>query len=201
MSNTSASGGYLLPSASNSTPDGLTLTQFIQTMIVGISGITDTLVRPEWQVEPPKQPDLFTDWIAFGIVIPKADTYAAIFPTGDGTSSTLNRQEQIDIQMSFYGPNALDNFSIFRDGCQLQQNLEALQLVDMGYQDISQATRGPDLVNERWVERYVTTLTLVRQSVRTYPILLFASAAGTIHTVLENSNEDLNWDVEPPEDP
>ena len=115
MTNTSASGGYLVPSLSNDTPGGLTLTQFIQLMIVGVSGFADpTLVRPRWQMDEPKQPDVTVDWIAYGISTTKADAYASVFQNGDGTSS-LNRQEQLAIQVAFYGPNALDNYSIFRD--------------------------------------------------------------------------------------
>lgn len=201
MSNNSATGGYLVPSQSEVPPAGLTLTQFIQTMIVGISGFTDaTLVRPKWQIEPPKQPDIITDWIAFGISVDKADTYAAIILKDDGTTA-LNRQEMLAVQMSFYGPNALDNYSLFRDGLQLSQNNESLLLANMSYQDITEAVRGPDLVNERWLERYETTLTLVRQMVRIYPILSFTSAQGTVHTVLGNEDNNLDWMAEPPEDP
>ena len=86
--------------------------------------------------------------------------------------------------------------SVFRDGFQIQQNLEALRLANMGFNGISPAIRGPDLLNQRWVDRWEMTLTLVRTVQRVYPILLFASVAGTINTILENNEVSLPFNTE-----
>lgn len=191
----SATGGYMAPTSSQPLPGGLTLTQFIQSVIVGISSYNGTLVRPKWQANPPKQPSIETDWIAFGIanILPDANAYTNL--RQDGTYE-LQRQETMDIQVAFYGPNAAENISIFRDGFQVTQNLEALLSAGMGFKGISSAIRGPDLLNERWVERYETVLTLVRLVQRVYPVLSFASASGTIHTVIAEEDRSLNWQVE-----
>lgn len=197
MSNTSATGGYLVPATSEGLPGGLTLTQFIQSVIVGVSGYAGTLVRPKWQVAPPKQPDIGTDWIAFGIqsTIPDQNAYVGM----DVDENTVfQRQESIEIQVAFYGPNSQENISAFRDGFQIQQNLEALNLANMGYRSITPAIRGPDLVNERWVDRYEMSLFLTRQVQRTYPILSFVSAAGIIHTVVDGEALDINWETPTP---
>lgn len=193
MSNTSATGGYLTPSSNEGTGP-LTLTQFLQKMIAGISGYNGTLVRPAWQIEDPKQPDILVNWIAFGITqnTPDANAWTGYDAAGN---FSLQRQESLEIQCSFYGPNAFDNIGIFRDGFQLQQNLESLRAADMGFTEIGPAIRGPDLVNERWVERYVVVLTLVRRVVRGYSVLSFASASGTIHTDFNSQDKIIPWDA------
>lgn len=193
MSNNSSTGGYLTPAGTAPLPGSLTIEQFIQTVLVGISGLTNTFVRPKYQSAPPKNPDVDVDWMAYAINISKADTYAFVSaPQIDGTTY-LNRQERLELQCSFVGPNALSNYSIVRDGFQIPQNLEALLLANMGFQEMTEALRGPDLVNERWVTRFESTIILVRQVVRTYPILSFTSASGTVHTVIGQTNYDLNW--------
>ncbi|CAB4149593.1 hypothetical protein UFOVP558_11 [uncultured Caudovirales phage] len=188
--------GYLTPTSSQPLPGPLSLEDFIQSVIKGISGFAGTLVRPKWQQNPPKQPGIDINWIAFGLVNNAPDANASVTMDDAGVTK-LKRQELLEIQVAFYGPAAQENISVFRDGFQIQQNLEAMMLANMGFKECSQAIRGPDLVNERWVERYEMSLFLVRQVQRTYPILSFASASGVIHTVLETP-EDIDWETQEP---
>lgn len=195
MSNTSATGGYLVPTLSQSLPGELSLEDFIQTVIVGITGYPGPLVRPKWQQSPPKNPDIDVDWIAFGIQINSPDSNAYTSLDKDGNDLLL-RMEKIQVQAAFYGPNAQENSSIFRDGFQIQQNLESLKLANMGFNSISDAVRGPDLLNQRWVDRWETTLVLVRTVQRVYPVLSFASARGSIHTVISENDLTIQWETE-----
>ena len=192
MSNTSATGGYLLPVPP--LVGGLSLEDFIQTVIVGVSGYTNTLVRPKYQQSPPKQPDINTNWIAFSIQgnAPDANAYVYI---DEHDVTNLRRQETLTIQVGFYGPDAQNNSAVFRDGFQIQQNLESLSIASMGFKDATEPIRGPDLINERWVDRYEMTLVLVRQVRRTYEILPFASAMGVIHTVVNGDPLNIDWEV------
>lgn len=194
MSNNSSTGGYLVPSASQPLPGSLTLDQFIQTVIVGISGYDPTLVRPRWQVAPPKQPDIAIDWIAYGIAQNAPDANAYVW-LNDANVANLNRMETLRIQIAFYGPNCQENIAVFRDGFQIYQNVEALTLANMGFNGCGPATHGPDLVNERWINRYEMELVLMRQVQRTYPILSFASAIGSIHTVVDGNDYTEPWSI------
>jgi hypothetical protein len=186
MSNTSASGGYLTPAALAPFPNSLTFTQFLQTVFAGISGIPGNLVRPRWQPKPPPQPGDDTDWLAIALLNSRGDSNA--FASVDvGGNNYTQRHEDIEIQCAFYGPGGYDNSTLLRDGFQVQQNLEALRLANMGFTSCSQAIRVPDLVNERWVDRMEMSVFMRREILRVYPILNFVSASGSIEAVVSGN--------------
>lgn len=184
--------GYLTPSSSSGLPGGLTLNQFLQTVLVGISGLDGPLVRPKWQVAPAKQPDIGVSWMAFGVVsnTPDANSYVALNDSGVNTSQ---RHEQLDIQCAFYGPEAMTYAALLRDGFQIQQNLEALRTADMGFVSTGSMLHIPELVNERFIDRIEMGVVLRREIKRVYAILSFVSATGRIHTVLGTEDYLLPW--------
>jgi hypothetical protein len=196
MSNTSATGGYLVPSSNGSLPGGLTLNQFIQTVLVGVSGITGSLVRPRWQAAPPANPDLSVNWIAFGVtaIAPDANAYTQL--NVGGASAKLQRQELLEVQCAFYGPSAMEIAGQVRDAFQLQQNLEALQAGNVTFAYTGDAQHIPDLVNERWIDRVEMSIFLRRQRDRTYPVLQVNSAEGTIHAASGEEEYLVPWSVE-----
>lgn len=183
--NTTASGGYLLPApetpALQTIPPLLTLRQFIQTVLVGISGFAGPLVRPAWQVSPPKQPDIGVDWLAYAIESADPDFNAYVGYDLDN-NPFLQRNELLQITLSVYGPNAYDNYGMIRDGFQLQQNLAALVKAKIGYAYDTRAQHAPDLFGERWIDRWRFDIFLRRQIQRDYPVLNFLSASGTIYS-------------------
>lgn len=172
---------------------GLTLVQFLQSLFVGLSELPPPMVRPDWQSEPPKSPDLSTNWMAFGIKSVTPD-FNAFIGFDQNQNPFLQRNELLCVGCSFYGPAAYDNVSLVRDGIQLGQNNAALLKANMGFAYDTEAQHIPDFVNERFIDRYVTEFYFRRQIIRTYPILNFVSANGTIYSqtaVQENYTE--NW--------
>lgn len=192
MSNSSATGGYLTPTSSTPLPGDLTLEQFIHNVIAGISGYDNDLVRPKWQISPPKQPNIDVNWIAYGIQGYGPDVNAYIWSNADDTS-TLIRQQSLAVQCAFYGPNAMENSMLILDGFQIQQNLEAMRIANMGYVGFTPPIRGPDLVNERWIDRYELGIILTRQVQRVYPVLAFVGVEGIIKTVLQDVEHSQNF--------
>lgn len=182
--NTTATGGFLQPApqppALVTVPPGLTFVQFIQTVLVGLSGFDGKLVRPQWQQEPPKQPDINIDWLAFGLGDATPDNNAYISVDRDN-NPTLQRNELIPIIISVYGPAAYDNITKIRDGFQLTQNLQSLRNANVGFAYDTPAQHLPDFFNERWFDRWRMEIFVRRQINRVYPILAFASASGTIY--------------------
>lgn len=299
--NTSATGGYLLPAKQFPLPGNLSFRQFLQQIFVGVSGLPGNLVFPRWQIAPPKQPDISTNWLAIGIteVKPDANAYLGVLPftyaegtieilcnpqpldtltlngvviqfvvsdptsnqvligstplltttslatllsassplnvgtyaqdqnvititygtpgsvgnsytlakspsraiwlsnatlTGGGTQvNTTQRHEELTIGCSFYGPEASEYCNIVRDSFQIPQNLEGLRSVNMGFMGTDNALQVPDLVNERWVERFEMSVHLRREIIRTYPILTLVSASGTITADLSQGTKTANF--------
>lgn len=300
----SSTGGYLQPTpVIPQMPGGLSLRQFLQTVFVGISGLPPELVRPRWQKNPPKQPDIDTNWMAFGIQDDAPDANAFLGMTGptfasgwvrlkfnptpgvvitlngaaiefvaaspmsgqvligetvyettanlatylknslnplllaakysssyaeigivavlDGvagnaftlatnspgsvllSASTLTggaltsyqsqRHSDIEVMCSFYGPDAYDYAGVVRDGLQLPQNAEALRSVSMAFVSSGRATQVPDLVNERWVERFEMSVQLRREVIRTYPILTIVSVSGVLQAVVGEELKSVAW--------
>lgn len=194
---TSATGGYLRPTSSSALPGGLTLNQFVQTVLVGLTGLDGKLVRPSWQVAPPKQPDLSINWMAFGDLLHTPDANAYVGMDADG-ATTMQRHEAIEIPCSFYGPEAMEYAALVRDGFQIQQNLEALRAGNMGFVEVNQARRMPDLFGERFINKVVMSVFLRREIQRVYPILSITSANGTVHTVLGDEEYLLDWETQTP---
>ena len=181
MPNTSASGGYLVPSTTAPDHDAA-LDRIVQQMVVGITGLAGAMVRPRWQPNPPKQPEPSVDWCAIGVQSVTPDASPAIEHDGAGDGSdTVNRHEYIEFVASFYGPNGLGNATLLRDGFSLPQNVEAIGAAGLLYVGTSPITPAPALVSEQWVRKYDLRLTFRRQVSRTYPVLNLVSVVGTIH--------------------
>lgn len=300
----SSTGGYLLPAPLAPLPANLTFKQFLQQVFVGVSGLPGDLVLPRWQTNPPKQPDLLTNWMALAATVstPDANAYVGVslptYATGtvqlrcnpiSGETVTVNgvlitfvttlttgnqvligttsittasnlkiflsssilsgiilatytvlsnvvtitavlvgssgndftlssvgrgvlvsgdtltggntngnitqRHEDIQVDCAFYGPDCWEYSGIVRDGFQIPQNLEGLRSVNMGFVGTSQAMHVPDLIHERWVDRFEMSVFLRREVMRSYPILSLVSVSGFIVAGFANSEKTVNWNV------
>lgn len=193
MPNTSATGGYLQQVAGPI--DGLDLRRFIGTLLVGVSGFAPELVRPIWQQNPPPIPDIDTNWMAFGITARRADNDPYQVETDDGQRTLMQRHEELDILVTFYGPDSLQKAAELRDGFELTQNTESLLLAGMAYIDLSDIIHAPELVNDRYFDRSDTTLTIRREVRREYRILNFVAAGGAIQANRANETLTRDWAV------
>jgi hypothetical protein len=171
MPNTSASGGFLAPSLSLAPLQDAALLDFIQAWIVGLTGLLPQNIRPRWQPEPPNIPADTVDWAAFGIKKRIKDTYGAELhvPAALGYNE-IRRHEELDILVSFYGPNADESCDLFSEGMQVAQNREILTLNNMGLISSGDAIVVPELLKEKWLRRVDLPFSLKRQIVRQYGV-------------------------------
>jgi hypothetical protein len=176
MPNTSATGGVLTQTSGPT--EGITFRHFLQTIIVGVTGIANTLVRPRWQQNPPPIPSINVNWLAFGISSRRQDANSYVLAATAKT--TLIRHEELDIMCSFYGPDCLDYSGRLIDGMHISQNRESMMLAGVGLVGFSDTTHIPELVNDRYIERADVVMTIKREIRRDYQVLTFLAANGTI---------------------
>ncbi|GMG90664.1 hypothetical protein Cmtc_18840 [Cupriavidus sp. TKC] len=176
MANTSATGGYLAPTAPVP-PEDDDLDNLLQELVAGVTGLDGKMVRPRWQPTVPKQPEPSVNWCALGIAVQKNDAGPAIQHDGDGDGSdTYIRHQEIELLCTFYGPGAKGYAQRLADGMAIPQNNEQLGLNDMKFVSVSDIRPAPDFVNQQWVRRYDLTLVLRRKITRTYAVLNLLSA-------------------------
>lgn len=183
MSNTSATGGYLVPSSTAPAEDDA-LDDLFADVVAGVTGLDrDQMVRPRWQRTPPAEPAIDVNWCAVGVMDsdPDANAWIGHDHAGNG-SDRMQRHEQIEVLASFYGPNAKGYASLLRDGLAVTQNREALYAAGIAYVEAGRIIAAPDLANQQWRRRFDITLTFRRQVNRTYPVLNLLSAEGEIAT-------------------
>ena len=183
MSNDSSVAGFLSPTSAYPYDSGLD--QIFHDMLAGIVGITGDLVRPRWQPEPPTQPPFDTNWIAFGVSKIKPDTFAYIGhdPNGDGGlgADVVERDERLDVLVSFIGPQPSTLLNMLIDGLQVGQNRDQLWTFGITLVEFSEPTMVPALTQEKWVKRMDTTGTFRRRTARGYNINNIQSAQATIY--------------------
>jgi hypothetical protein len=162
--------------------EGPLLDDYLQQFVAGISGLDGTLVRPRWQPEPPNIPDFGTTWASLGIMRRRSLGFVGATlhdPAGNGHSIML-RHEQLEILISFYGPQCDEAAGNLHDGLMLEQNRIVLRSMNMGLVEITDGISNPELIKERWLDRVDKTLFINRCIAREYPVLNQLTASGTV---------------------
>lgn len=180
MANTSATGGYLSPTTQSPAYDQPLDVQ-LQAVVVGITGLDGTLVRPRWQQRPPQQPDQDVDWCAIGIV--RVGTayghHTRHVPDGDGHDET-EAYEDLELLASFYGPGCGGMAALLRDGLWVPQNREEMRANGMALTSADTITLLGEFVTAEWRRRADLPISLTRVVSRSYPILNLLEAQGSI---------------------
>ncbi len=182
MANTSATGGYLAPTAPVP-PEDDALDNLLQELVAGVSGLSGSLVRPRWQPTVPKQPEPTVNWCALGITVQTNDAGPAIQhdPAGDGQDE-YQRHQDIELLCTFYGPAAKGYAQRLADGLAIPQNREQLGINDMAFVSAGEIRAAPDFVSQQWARRYDLTVLLRRKISRTYAVLNLLSAQVSTET-------------------
>lgn len=151
------------------------LDRFLQNWIVCVTGIGKTDLRPRWQPEPANLPAAGRDWAAFGVTTRAADVFPAVVHRSESETDgagfdELQRHEELDVLVSFYGPNADAFATALRDNSQVSQNQERLLLAGMALIETSEITTVPSLVKSKWLYRADITVRIRRAIVRQFRV-------------------------------
>jgi len=186
MTETIQSGApYVAASGTNGELNDQILRRFLQTLVVGITGMDPTLVRPRWQPNPANEPDFTDDWAAIGTINRERDCFAAVLHSTDGSGNgwdTVYRNQILDVLSSFYGPNCEQNSELFAMGLCLAQNREAMELNGFGLVSTEETLVVPALLKERWLMGMDIHFRVRRQQIYTYPVPNLKSAQGSLVT-------------------
>lgn len=182
MPNTSATGGYLLPT-NVAAPDDQDLQVILQGLIVGCTGLDGTLVRPRWQPTMPAQPTPGTTWAAIGVMQELADPYGYTSPLKEAnTKITLTLHWTIDALCSFYGPQGGRYANALTTALLVAQNREAIATQGLRYVGSGQTMRTAENINTQWIRRVDVPLQFRRAIDSDFSILSLLSVPGQIGT-------------------
>jgi hypothetical protein len=182
----SSTGGYLAPTSTGGDLNDQALQDFLQGIVVGITGMAGNLVRPRFQKEPPDPPDIDTTWAAIGPGQRDREPFSALVRKSQSTIVVRNRT--LEIICSFYGPEAETMGEMFAMGLDLPQNREGIQYANgqlTGFNLVGGVTGpviAPALVKSQWRYRADYTFKLRQQQQYTYPVLTVEKAQATLET-------------------
>lgn len=188
MANDSSTGGYLVPTSVNGDLNDDALQDFLQGIVVGVTGLAGDLVRPRFQVEPPNPPDAGTSWAAIGPGPREREHYSAIVEKNGSAVAIRNRI--IQVLVSFYGPQAETNGELLAMGLEIAQNRETMKASGFNLvSGVEGPTIAPALIKSQWYYRVDYTFKVRQQQQYTYPILTLKSAQATLEAQSPGSTQ------------
>jgi hypothetical protein len=188
--NSSATGGFLNVTDRSTTLTDQELDDLIHDWIVGVTALDPTLVRPAFQPDPPPIPDFPVTWCGFYIARVENDWDPVVTHIEDG--DTVWRNQRIELLLTFYGAAAGDAALVFRMGCGIRQNEEALEPSVKLVQIDDQVTTS-ELIKGRWQRRVDVPVVLRRAIQFTYAVEDVARAYGSVYS----ANPQVDWLVRP----
>lgn len=192
MSNNSSTGGLLIPLSLSPPLEDMDLDAIFQQFIVGITGLSGTLVRPRWQPETPIQPEPLINWCSIGVVseTQDANSYNEHVPDANGGAGMdrVIRWDSMRVLATFYGLNAKTYAALVRDGIYVEQNNSWLRQYGIAFTSSDSIRATPELINEQWVKRYDLPLNFKRVIIRNYDIQNILTADITIDNEIEIVN-------------
>lgn len=195
MSNDSSTGGPLLTSSTVTEDDALD--DFFQALVVGLTGLPGNVVFPRFQAEPPNLPDFGTNWAAVGVMSHQPDTFAYVQHQDSADAhtdevSSVMLHETLDVLCSFYGPSSGANSMGLYRGLLVAQNREPLQIAGMGLHHVQGPVRAPELIKDRWTNRYDMHVFIRREVDAQYAVLSLLSATAMLNAAASSGIVAVN---------
>jgi len=200
--NTSASGGPLVPKGVGPVYDD-PFDKFLHDIVVGITDLDTNLVRPRWQLKPPKTPEPSVTWCAIGIntTVDQSVKGQTTHAKDNNGRDTVITWERVTVMASMYGPKAWERMGQLGGGLRVPQNREALVRAGVGFVSVG-PRRNLSYLSETQVNvrRVDMELEFNRVVGRTYDVYNLLSASGIVYYRSDsgrNSSEQVNTGIVP----
>jgi hypothetical protein len=172
----------------------------LQAMVVGITGLDPTLVRPRWQVQAPKSPETHVNWCSIGVMTATPDDNPFVqhlsgASVNDQAGDMLQEHEEMEVMASFIGPLCKTYLGIFRSGIRLATNIQNLKAFGLYFKEIDGGRAAPELINQQWRKQWDTSITLKRMVARVYGISNIINA--NVHLFDDSGHVDATIFVPP----
>ena len=177
----SSTGGFLTPSSVNGDLNDNALIDFLQTVVVGITGLPGNLVFPRWQAEPPNYPDPSVNWAAIGPDDTRARESYSYRQKVNAETIIVIRNRLVPILCSFYGPAAGANSELLAMGFEVPQNRETIQLQGFNLVGgVGASVVAAALLKMQWYPKVDVPFVIRQQQKYTYSVLDLLSAQATM---------------------
>lgn len=181
----SSQTGFLVPAPSPA-PENATdsdLDALLALVVRNLTGLPAGMVRPRWQLEPAQLPEHSVSWCAVGVPQITRDVHPAIVHTDDGTTAAdvMLRSQELEVLVSFYGPQCVGLAHTLGDALQCGQNGDELLARGFGFIECTGVVQVPALLKAQWQRRADITVRLRRLTSRTFPVSSIVSAGATVH--------------------
>lgn len=177
--------GYMRPLDETSTD---TTKSVLIDFVSEVTGLPKDHVRWAWTTRPGSPIPYTEDWCAVGLLkVASSPPYkqgrkGKVEQADSGDAFHITHQT-LTVSFSFYGPNAPELSDLFRDGAQLDQNVQTLTAKGLTFQAVrDDVMRLPDLVGQQWRERYTVEMKIGRVVRRRFGVRTIASADVEIFT-------------------
>ena len=94
---------------------------------------------------------------------------------GGAGADYVERDEELDVLCSFYGPHCHALAATLRDALAVDQDRAALRSVGIALTEVGRAVQVPALFTERWLRRVDIPITLRRRTRRVFKVLTIES--------------------------
>lgn len=174
----------------------------LQSIVVGLTGMSGTLVIPRFQQNPPDMPGLDVTWAAIGLTKKSRWTFAfeKHFPStvgGQPSTSKVIREEDLWVLTSFFGPNGDAMSELFSMGFQIATNRQAMQQLGFAFIESMDSIPRPDMINEQNRVVYDVEFRVRRRQGYTYAVQEFTSVGVVI--ILDDPTQSFTITVPPPQ--
>jgi hypothetical protein len=161
----SATGGYLRTTSSNTFA---TLYQHLHDFLVGVSGLSNTLVRPAFQKDQPIAPSVNTTWLAFDQNTVISSGYLDLQQNTNNATAYMTCLTSV--RLVCYGPTSMDLAFNLKMNLMINQNWEQLNSSGFYLVGSGDIVRAAELVGDQWLDRHDLTFDLRFRLPKNYDI-------------------------------